>query len=165
MKRVFGAAGRAAAGGVVVKNWSSSIAIKLQSGQNTDEDRGHASSSSFTALLPLLSPSSIPYSLLSTPLLCLLTFLLSFAQFSALPSLHPFFLKSFIPCSLLFTFSIPCLSFCLDSPLLSRSIHLPFFRLLSVAFLLLIKLWCGGCLRISSVSAVRGQRSKDEAVY
>lgn len=127
MKRVFGAAGRAAAGGVVVKNWSSSITIKLQSGQNTDEDRGHASSSSFTALLPLLSPSSIPYSLLSTPLLCLLTFLLSFAQFSALPSLHPFFLKSFIPCSLLLPFlSLTYLSVSILLFFLAPSISLSF---------------------------------------
>lgn len=112
MKRVFGAARQAAAGGVVVKNWSSSITIKLQSGQNTDEDRGHASSSSFTALLPSVSPPSILYSLLSTPL-CLLMFPLSFAQFSALP----------FSC---FTFSIPCLSLCLVSPLLSCSIPSPF---------------------------------------
>lgn len=116
MKRVFDAARRAAAGSVVVKNWSSSITIKLQSGQNTDEDRGHASPSSFAALLPLVSPPSILYSLLSTPL-CLLIFPLSF---------HTILSTSILLFSCV-TFSIPCLSLCLVSPLLSCSIPSPFF--------------------------------------
>lgn len=70
-------------------NWSSSITIKLQSGQNTDEDRGQPPPppSPQHFYLHSLLPLSL-FSSLSTSPLCLLTFL---------PPLHIFCTLSFIP--------------------------------------------------------------------
>lgn len=63
MKGVFGAPGGAPAGSIVAKLVFSTI-TKLQSGQNTDEDKKHVSRYSLTAhlaIVPLLPPSLSPY--------------------------------------------------------------------------------------------------------
>lgn len=80
------------------RNWSSSITINLQSGQNTDEDRGHASSSSFIAPLPLCSLFLLSISHFLSPSFLSVLFKIShtwFFPFLSHPSPQSFCLLSF----------------------------------------------------------------------